>query len=133
MINAKKFRILLIDDSEDSNESTAELLRCFDYDARTASNGTEGIKLASEFQPHLILSDIGLPDIDGYELPILLQQAATQTRPIIAAMTGFGYPSDCARSRSAGFDAHFIKPIDAQSLLDFVAQQVVAYQTNAPT
>lgn len=117
----------MIDDNDDSNESTAELLACFDYDVRMARDAESGLKQAGEFEPQLILSDIGLPGMDGYQLLPLLRQATMGRKVAIVAVTGFGYASDLARSREAGFDAHLTKPIEAKTLLDFVAEQVATY------
>ena len=117
----------MIDDNLDSIESTAELLRYFNYETHTATDGSQGVHLVAEIQPQLILCDIGLPDMDGYQLLPLLQQAAADRKTIIAAVTGYGYAEDHQRSKEAGFDAHLVKPIDAQSLLAFVAQQVANY------
>ena len=123
-VSAKEnFRILLIDDNEDANGSMAALLELFNYEVRTALDAPSALKLNLEFEPHLILSDIGLPGMDGYELAPKLRTAAGDRKLVIAAATGYGYASDFARSQSAGFDHHLVKPIDADTLLAFVAKQ----------
>lgn len=123
----QKFRILLIDDNEDSNESMSDLLKMFDYDVQTASDGHAGLKVASEFEPHLVLSDIGLPEMDGYQLAPALRQLAADRKLIIAAVTGYGQNADRLRSQAAGFNHHLVKPLDAETLLAFVAQQAATY------
>lgn len=123
----RQFRILLIDDNEDTNESMGSLLKLLNYEVRTANDAESGLKAAVEFQPHLILSDIGLPGTDGYQLAPALRKAAGNRKLILAAATGYGLASDRSRSEAAGFDYHLVKPLDADSLLDFIAQQAAAY------
>ncbi|MES2535769.1 MAG: response regulator [Pseudomonadota bacterium] len=121
------FRILLIDDNADASGSMCDLLQLFGYDVRTAANGIEGLAQATEFKPHLILSDIGLPGMDGYQLAPALRQAATGRKVILAALTGYGMSNDRSRAIAAGFDHHMVKPIGADTLLKFVADQHAAY------
>ncbi|MDP9108627.1 MAG: response regulator [Pseudomonadota bacterium] len=127
MNNNKTFRILLIDDNEDANDSMAALLELLDYDVRTAVDGASALKVTAEFQPHLILSDIGLPGMDGYELAPALRRVTGERKTIIVAATGYGHASDRARSQAAGFDHHLVKPLDADVLLAFVAKQAAEY------
>jgi PAS domain S-box-containing protein len=127
VLENRQFRILLIDDNEDANESMGSLLKLLNYDVRTANDAESGLKAAVEFQPHLILSDIGLPGTDGYQLAPALRKAAGDRKLILAAATGYGLASDRSRSQAAGFDYHLVKPLDADSLLDFIAQQAAAY------
>jgi two-component system CheB/CheR fusion protein len=121
------FRILLIDDNVDANESMAALLKLLDYDVRTAKDGESGLEVAVEFEPHLVLSDIGLPGMDGYQLAPALRKAAGSRKLILAATTGYGLASDRLRSQEAGFDYHLVKPLDADALLDFIARQLATY------
>jgi PAS domain S-box-containing protein len=127
VLENRQFRILLIDDNEDANESMGSLLKLLNYDVRTANDADSGLKAAVEFEPHLILSDIGLPGTDGYQLAPALRKAAGGRKLILAAATGYGLASDRSRSQAAGFDYHLVKPLDADSLLDFIAQQAAAY------
>ncbi|HEV7616822.1 MAG TPA: PAS domain S-box protein [Burkholderiaceae bacterium] len=123
----KDFRILLIDDNIDANESMGSLLKLLHYDVRTAKDAETGLDIAIAFKPHLILSDIGLPGMNGYQLAPALRKAAGARKMIIAAATGYGLASDRLRSQAAGFDHHLVKPIDADFLLNFVAQQFASY------
>lgn len=127
VLENRQFRILLIDDNEDANESMGSLLKLLNYDVRTANDAESGLKAAVEFEPHLILSDIGLPGTDGYQLAPALRKAAGDRKLILAAATGYGLASDRSRSQAAGFDYHLVKPLDADALLDFIAQQAAAY------
>lgn len=121
------FRILLIDDNADANDSMAALLSLLEYDVRTAKDGESALVTAADFQPHLIFSDIGLPGMDGYELAIRLRAMAEERKLILAATTGYGLASDRQRSTEAGFDYHLVKPLDADALLDFIAEQLENY------
>jgi two-component system CheB/CheR fusion protein len=123
----KQFRILLIDDNQDASESMASLLALFQYEVRTANDGETGLRIAGEFEPHLVLSDIGLPGMNGYELAPALRKAAGNRKLIIAAATGYGMPDDRFQAQAAGFDHHLVKPLDADSLLEFIAKQAAAY------
>jgi CheY-like chemotaxis protein len=121
------FRILLIDDNPDANESMGSLLKLLGYDVQTASDAESGLQLAAEFKPHLVLSDIGLPGMDGYQLAPALRQTAGERKMVLAAATGYGLASDRQRSQAAGFDYHLVKPLEADALLEFVAQQRASY------
>ena len=121
------FRILLIDDNRDAIDSMGELLVLLDYDVRMADDAESALEIALQFQPHLILSDIGLPGMNGYALAPELRKAAGCRKLILAAATGYGLASDKRKSRDAGFDYHFVKPLDADLLIDFVARQQNEY------
>ena len=121
------FRILLIDDNQDAIDSMAALLTLLDYDIRTAENAEVALRVAAEFQPHLILSDIGLPGMDGYQLAPELRRVAGERKLVLAAATGYGLASDKKKAREAGFDYHLVKPLDADMLIDFVARQLREY------
>lgn len=121
------FRILLIDDNHDANQSMASLLELLHYNVRTATNAATGLQVAAEFQPHLILSDIGLPDQDGYQLAPALRDLAAGRKVVLAAVTGYGFATDKARAQAAGFEHHLVKPLDADTLLNFVAHQAASY------
>lgn len=103
------------------------LLELMDYDIRTAVDAESGLALAIAFQPHLVLSDIGLPGMDGYALAPHLRRAAGERKLILAAVTSYGRARDKARASEAGFDHHLVKPVDADMLLEFVARQFKEY------
>jgi CheY-like chemotaxis protein len=126
----QNFRILLIDDNSDVNESMASLLTLFCYDVKTATTAKAGLQIAADYKPHLVFSDIGLPDMSGYDLAPALREAAGDWKMVIAAATGYGFPSDRLRSQSVGFDYHLVKPFDADTLLEFVAKQAAVAATN---
>lgn len=117
------FRILLIDDNRDAIDSMGALLSLLEYDVRTAEDAESGLEIAHDFEPHLILSDIGLPGMDGYALAPKLRKAAGARKLVLAAATSYGLASDKRRARDAGFDYHLVKPVDADLLISFVARQ----------
>jgi CheY-like chemotaxis protein len=120
---AAKLRILLVDDNEDASLSMAELLQLYGYEVRTAADGRQALDLAAEFEPELVLSDIGLPGMDGYQLAQALRQAAGPRKMALAAVTGYGQSGDRARAAEAGFDHFLVKPLAADALLKFIHDQ----------
>jgi CheY-like chemotaxis protein len=119
-------RILLVDDNEDASSSMAELLTLCGHDVRTAGDGTKALEAAAQFAPQLVLSDIGLPGMDGYQLAPALRRLAGPRRMVLAALTGYGQPMDRERAIEAGFDHHLIKPLEAETLLRFIGAQAAS-------
>lgn len=105
-------RVLVVDDNRDSAESMAVLLRLLGHEARTVFHGEEVVPAALEFEPELILLDIGLPGLDGYEVARRVRAQPSLAGVRIAAMSGYGSDEDRARSSREGFDHHFTKPVD---------------------
>ncbi len=114
-------RILVVDDNVDSAESLALLLRLAGHRARTAHNGPGALAAARDFRPEVVLLDIGLPGMDGYEVARRLREWADGERVLLVAQTGYGQEDDRCRSRQAGFDAHLIKPVDPSVLQALLA------------
>lgn len=117
-------RILLVDDNEDASASMADLLALYGHQVRTAGNGIQALEAAAQFAPQLVLSDIGLPGMDGYELAPALKRQAGMRPMVLAAVTGYGQASDRERAITAGFDHYLIKPLSADALLRFIDEQV---------
>lgn len=109
-------RILVIDDNMDAANSLALFLELRGHTTRTANNGITGIAIAEEFYPDVILLDIGLPDINGYEVARRIRQQAWGKKIALIATTGWGQNKDKALARDAGFDNHLTKPINFQDL-----------------
>jgi DNA-binding response OmpR family regulator len=108
-------RILVVDDNHDSADSMAMLLRIMGHEVRTAHDGLAAIDEAEAFQPSVILLDIGLPKLDGYEVSRLIRNRRGSD-VVLIAMTGWGQEEDKRRSEKAGFDAHMVKPVDFAAL-----------------
>ncbi|HWG46278.1 MAG TPA: ATP-binding protein [Gemmataceae bacterium] len=114
-------RVLVIDDNVDAAESIAVLLRLWGHDGRTAYDGKAGLEVARVYEPEIVLLDIGLPGMSGYEVARLLRQEFGCDRPTLVAMTGYGRKEDYRRSKEAGFDHHFTKPVDTDALQELLA------------
>jgi signal transduction histidine kinase/CheY-like chemotaxis protein len=112
-------KILIIDDNRDSNASLSKLLEISGHEVASAFDGLEGIDVVDTFKPDVILLDIGLPGIDGYEVARRIKGSGKRD-PRIIALTGYGQSNDLQRAREAGCDAHLIKPAELPELLDLI-------------
>lgn len=108
-------RILLVEDNRDAAAALADLLGLWGHEVRLAGEGEEGLRVAAGFQPQVVLVDIGLPGMDGYELARRLRRELPAATRLIA-VTGYGQEEDRQRSKAAGFDAHLTKPVEAAAL-----------------
>lgn len=114
--------ILVIEDNADGAQSLADILELHGHDVRVARDGRSGIALARDLQPDVILCDIGLPDIDGYEVARTLRRDGPLRLTRLVAVSGYAQPEDRQRSRDAGFDAHIPKPADLHEVLALVSR-----------
>ena len=110
-------RVLIIDDNRDGARAIARLLRTMGHEVATAFEGRVAVERAKDFDPDVILLDLGMPDVDGFQVCQRLRANSwSRQRPRIVALTGWGREADLARTRRAGFDAHLVKPIDGETL-----------------
>ena len=109
-------RVLVVDDNVDAAQTLATILELDGYDVRVAYNGGEGLRIAAQWPLDAGVLDIGIPDINGYELCRRLRAGAERPLLLIAC-TGWGQHEDMQRAREAGFDHHLIKPIDPEAVL----------------
>jgi PAS domain S-box-containing protein len=114
-------RVLVVDDSIDNAKTLARILKLLGHDVRTAHDGQEAIEVAQRLRPELVLLDLGLPGMDGYEVARWLRKEDCCKGATIVAVTGYGQPEDQRRTREAGFDDHFVKPINYDDLVDLFA------------
>jgi CheY-like chemotaxis protein len=114
-------RILVVDDDHDSAESLAMLIQLMGHDVRAAHNGLAAVDLAEAFRPDLIVLDIGMPGLDGYEVCRRIRQHSWGQETVIAALTGWSRDEDRDRSEQAGFDHFLVKPVDPKALEDLIA------------
>jgi PAS domain S-box-containing protein len=118
--------ILVVDDNADSAESLATLLRLGGHEVRVAYGGREALEIAQADKPRIVLLDLGMPGMDGYEVARRLRQQPGMGGVFLVAVTGWGQEEDRRRSRKAGFDQHLVKPVDPAAL-----QQVLAHSQAA--
>lgn len=111
-----KRRVLVIDDNPDALDSLKMLLEFVGHEIDVASDGCSGVERAKAWRPEVALIDIGLPDIDGYEVVARLRALNLKPRPLLVALTGYGQPEDRQRALAAGFDVHLTKPVDIDEL-----------------
>jgi len=117
---SQPLRILIVDDSRDGADSLAVVLRMHEHEVRTAEDGPGGLQTATGWPPDVILLDIGLPGMSGYDVAHELR-ALPQTRDaVLIALSGFGSDADIARSTEAGFRQHLVKPVDPDLLIELM-------------
>lgn len=116
-----KCRILIVDDNRDAANSLGMLLRMMGNDVHTAHDGLEAVGAATVFKPDLVLLDIGLPKLNGYEAGRRIREQQGDSVRLVA-LTGWGQEEDRRRSREAGFDCHMTKPIDFDVLQEVLAR-----------
>lgn len=109
-------RVLVVDDYQDATVSPARLLETDGHETRVALSGRQALQVADELLPEVILLDIGLPDLDGYEVCRRLRERPRGRDVLMVALPGWGQDEDKGRARSAGFDAHRTKPADRAQL-----------------
>ena len=114
-------RILVVDDNRDAADSLAMMLTMMGNDTRKAYDGEEAVTAAVEYLPDVILLDIGLPKLTGYEACRRIRQQPGGKKSVIIAQTGWGQEEDRQRTHEAGFDHHMVKPVAAQALMKLLA------------
>lgn len=117
----KPLRILVVEDHPDGAETIADLLTTLGHDARVVRDGGGALEAADAFRPELVLLDIGLPTLSGYEVCRLLRAQPWGASIKVVAMTGWGDQEAQRKARDAGFDRHLVKPVDEESLLSALA------------
>jgi signal transduction histidine kinase len=120
-----RYRILVVDDNEDSAQSLALMLKIMGHDARAAYDGGTAVEDAAAFRPDVVLLDLGLPRLNGYEACRRIRELPGGREMLIIAQTGWGQEEDKCRSKEAGFNFHLVKPIDAADLEKLLAGQLL--------
>lgn len=115
-ISGETTRILVVDDNKDSRETLAAVLRIWNHSVEEAEDGPTCLALASAFAPAVILLDIAMPHMDGFEVARQLRQLPQLARTRIIALTAYGTTADKQRAEEAGFDEHFTKPVALDAL-----------------
>ncbi|HJQ62636.1 MAG TPA: response regulator, partial [Burkholderiales bacterium] len=114
-------RILVVDDNRDAADSMGMLLQVLGADVRIARDGVQALQEFTSYDPAVVLLDIGMPGIDGYEVARRIRSGFPGRRASLVALTGWGQEEDRRRAREAGFDHHLIKPADVETLQALLA------------
>jgi signal transduction histidine kinase/DNA-binding response OmpR family regulator len=117
-------RVLVVDDNRDAAESIAIVLDLAGHDVHTAGDGTEALGLAAIYAPEVVVLDLGLPGIDGYEVATRLRDLPGLQDAMLIALTGYGSDRDRERTAATGFDMHLVKPADPQRIARAIEQRI---------
>ena len=117
----KARRVLVVDDNHDSAESLAMLLRLLGHEVNTAHDGPSALSSASRHRPEIVLLDIGLPGMNGYDVAKEIRASPDLNAIRLVAITGYGQEGDRRRALDAGFDEHVVKPVEVDKLTELMA------------
>jgi CheY-like chemotaxis protein len=112
----KCLRVLVVEDNRDAAETLGDLLELFGHEVAIAYSGNAALPAARQFRPDVVMCDLGLPGIDGYEVASALRQDPTTSSVHLIALTGYGQEEDQRRTHEAGFDRHLTKPVDPAAI-----------------
>ena len=113
----QSLKVLVVEDNHASAELLGMMLKLYGHTVEVAHDGPEGIEIAKRFQPNVMLCDIGLPGMSGYEVAQAFRALPNTSQTLLVALTGYGGPEHRRNAISAGFDAHLVKPVSPQELL----------------
>jgi PAS domain S-box-containing protein len=125
-------RVLVVDDNIDAARAFAEIASLWKHDVRIAHDGAAALKLAQSYRPDVVLLDIGLPGMSGYQVAKQMRQQPEFAKTTLVAVTGYGQEEDRRRSREAGFNQHLVKPVALDALYDLLNSPTVAVQPGQP-
>jgi two-component system CheB/CheR fusion protein len=117
-----KRRVLVVDDNVDAAQTLATLMRLWGHEAQTAYAGPAALEAAAAKPPEVVVLDIGLPGLDGYEVAEKLRQLPGMRKALLVALTGYGHDEDRRRALQAGFDVHLTKPADPEALQELLGR-----------
>ena len=117
----RRLRVLVIEDNPDTADTLRMLLDLAGHEVRVCYRGDEGLEAALEDRPDVVVSDIGLPGMDGYEIARQLRRRDEMAGTRLIAVTGYGQEDNRRRAVESGFEAWFVKPVDPERLLDLLA------------
>jgi two-component system CheB/CheR fusion protein len=110
-------RVVVVEDNADSREMLCELLREAGFECQAAESGAAALALIDQVRPETVILDVGLPEMDGFEIARTIRASGRHAGVCLIALTGYGQAADRAASRAAGFDVHLVKPVHAEQLL----------------
>jgi CheY-like chemotaxis protein len=120
-LSRRRTRVVIVEDNLAAADSLRLLLDLHGYEVRVACTGPEGVRLAQEWPPEVVLCDIGLPGLDGYGVATLLRQHPATSQARLIAVTANDSDADRRRSQEVGFERHLVKPVDPDLLLELLA------------
>jgi CheY-like chemotaxis protein len=129
---AQPERVLVVDDNRDAAELVAAVLSSAGHDVSVAHDALQALSLIARLKPGVVVLDIGLPVMDGYELASRIREAFGENSPRLVAVTGYSLDEDRARSRDIGIDIHLVKPVDVQKLIEAVGARSAALEHPEP-
>ena len=115
-------RILVVDDLNDAAASLALVCELYGAEARVARDGLEALTVGGSFLPDVVLMDISMPHMDGYEAARRLRAESWGKSVVLIALTGWGRQGDIDAAHKAGFDGHLLKPVGAEALIDLISR-----------
>ena len=118
-----QLRILVVDDNDDNADSLGIMLRILGHDTRIGRDGLAVLEIAETFRPDVVLLDLGMPKMDGYEACRRIRDQAWGKEMVLIAQTGWGQDEDRRRTQAAGFDHHLVKPIKQAELVKLLAER----------
>jgi PAS domain S-box-containing protein len=118
---APPLRVLVVDDNVDAAQTLATLLKAYGHEAQAVYDGPTAVEAARAYRPNLILLDIGLPEMDGFEVAKKVREEPELSSVVLVALTGYGQETDKQRSEEAGFDHHLVKPADFSKVKEILA------------
>jgi len=119
----RKLRVLVVDDNLGASHMLSTLVKKLGHDVKTAGNGSQAVSLAAEFRPQVILMDLGMPEMDGYQAAQLIRRETWGKEILLIALTGWGQEADRQRTKQTGFDYHIVKPLGLDELKTALARQ----------
>lgn len=120
MSRVRRRHVLVVEDHEDAREAVRCLLEVCGHQVEVASDGTSALSTALALRPDVVLMDIGIPGIDGFEVARQLRATEAGKSMLLIALTGYGQPQDRQRALECGFDRHLVKPIDPDALFSLL-------------
>lgn len=121
-MDSNRYRVLVVDDNIDSAQSMSLLLELEGHEVTCAHDGHSALDAASAFDPEVVLLDLGLPEINGYEVARRLRAEPRHAGVLLIAISGYGRDQDRAASQEAGFDFHLTKPADPDMVMQLMQQ-----------
>ncbi|MBW3637916.1 MAG: response regulator [Armatimonadetes bacterium] len=121
---SSSLRVLVVDDQPDLLSMLDLMMQRRKYAVKTALSGDEALEVAPDFAPHVVISDIGMPGMDGYQLMAHLRAAPDLAPFKSIALSGYDLHTETSRARSAGYDAHLLKPIEFDQLFEMIEELV---------